>query len=329
MASKQPGAAWVKNSKGQWVKPPMPQDGVTYEWNDSLGWVRAKTSADFAAEYGVQAALVNSDPALKSLFEQAVAGKWTPAKFSAEFQNTSWYKNNADTWRVAETTRLSDPASWNAQLNLAANNVRRQSVALGFELDEAQVQKLANQSLYMTGGTAGNVDATWLKSQVAEVGRITGKGGTSLQIIDTLKTLAYNNGVKYNDSWFETAAKDVLMGTGTANGWEKVIKDAAKSKYPTLAEQIEAGMNVMDIASPYLQSMAATFEQDQKTLTLDDPLVQRALTGLTPEGKPELQPLWKFNQELKKNDRYFVTNTARREMLDVSTEIARQFGKAV
>lgn len=288
-----------------------------------------KTAADFAAEYGVQAALVNSDPALKALFDQAVAEKWTAAKFTAAFQNSAWYKSHSDTWRVAEASRLSDPASWAEQTRLAADAIRRQAVALGFELDETQVQSIANQSLFMSGGTAGNVDATWLKSQVAEFGRLTGKGGTSLQLMDTLKTLAYKNGVSYNDTWYETAAKDVLMGTGAANEYEKQIRDAAKSKYAALSAQIDAGMNVMDVASPYLQSMAAKLERDQTTLTLDDPLLQRALTGLNEKGEPQLQPLWKFEQELKKDNRYFQTNGARREFLDVSTEIARQFGKAV
>jgi hypothetical protein len=288
-----------------------------------------KTPADFAAEYGVQAALVNSDPALKSLFDQAVAQKWTAAKFTAAFQNTDWYKGHADTWRVAEASRLSDPASWTAQLNLAANTIRNQSVQLGFELDEAQVQNLANQSLYMAGGTAGNVDTTWLKTQVAETGRLTGKGGTSLQLIDTLKTAAYKNGVSYNEGWYEAAAKDVLTGAGAANEYEKIIKDAAKSKYAALAPQLDAGMNVMDIASPYFQSMAAKLEADQNTLTLDDPLIQRALTGLNEKGEPQIKPIWQFEQEVKKDNRYFQTNTAHREFLDVSTEIARQFGKAI
>jgi hypothetical protein len=207
--------------------------------------------------------------------------------------------------------------------------VRRQTVALGFELTPDQVAKVANQALYMGGGTAANVSTDWLKSQVVETGRLTGQGGTSLQTIDALKKTAYNNGVDYNDNWFEGAAKDILMGTGTLNGWEKQIKDAAKSKYVTLADQIDAGMNVRDIASPYLKQMAATFELADDTLTLDDPVIQRALTNIDEAGKPSLQPLWKFQQELKKNDRYFQTNAANREMTAVATEIARKFGKAV
>lgn len=288
-----------------------------------------KTPADFASEYGVQAALVNSDPQLKSLFDRAVAEGWTTAKFQAEFRNTNWYLNNSDTWRIAETTRTTDPASWNQQLGLMSDLVRRQTVALGFELTPDQVTKLANQALYMGGGTAANVSTDWLKSQVVETGRLTGQGGTALQTIDSLKKFAYNNGVDYNDNWFEGAAKDILMGAGTLNGWEKQIKDAAKSKYAALAEQIDAGLNVRDIASPYIQQASALLERAQETIGLDDPLVQKALTGLNESMQPVLQPLWKFVQDVKKDNRYFQTNGATREFTALATEIGRNFGKAV
>lgn len=288
-----------------------------------------KTPADFAAEYGVQAALVNSDPQLNALFSQAVANGWTAAKFQAEFRNTNWYLTHSDNWRVAETARTTDPASWNEQLRLTADAIRKQSVAMGFELEESEVQNLANQSLYMSAGSSSKLNVDWLKSQVVEMGRLTGKGGTSLQLIDALKNEAYKNGVSYNDGWYEAAAKDVLTGAGAANEYEKIIKDAAKSKYAALAPQLDAGMNVMDIASPYFQSMAAKLEADQNTLTLDDPLIQRALTGLNEKGEPQIKPIWQFEQEVKKDNRYFQTNTAHREFLDVSTEIARQFGKAI
>lgn len=287
------------------------------------------TPTDFSAEYGVQAALVNSDPELKGLFDRAVAEGWTPAKFQAAFQNTNWYRTNSDTWRAAEATRLTDPASWAEQQKLTKDLIRRQAVQLGFELDEDQVAKLADQSLYLAGGSSANIDTTALKTHVVEVGRITGKGGTALQAMDKLKSEAYANGVAYNDGWYETAAKDVLVGTGTMEGWSNQIKDAAKSKYAALADQIDAGLTVRDIASPYIQELASTFEVDQNTVGLEDPLMQRALTGLNESGQPYLTPLWQFQRELKQDDRYFKTNKANQEFTGLATEIAREFGKAV
>lgn len=291
--------------------------------------VTQRAPEDFAAQYGVQAALVNSTPELQGLFNQAVAEKWTAAKFNAAFMNTTWYKNNSDTWRNAEATRLTDPASWNEQLNIAKDTVRRQSVQLGFELDDAQVDQLANQALYLAGGTAGNIDATSLKTHVVETGRITGKGGTALQAMDKLKSEAYANGISYNDGWYETAAKDVLQGTGTMEAWSKQIKDAAKSKYAALASQLDAGMTVRDVVSPYIQDLSSTLERSVNDISLDDPLIQKAITNLDESGKPTIIPLWKFNQMARLDDRFFQTQKANQEFMSLATEIGRQHGKTI
>lgn len=286
------------------------------------------TSEDYAAQYGVQIALVNSDPTLKDLFARAVAGKWTAAKFQAEFQNTAWYKTHSDAWRMAEATRLSDPASWTEQITLASDAIRQQMASLGFSLDDAQVASLASQSLYLAGGSASSINASWLKSHVVEMGKITGAGGTVMSVIDQLKSAAYAQGVSYNDSWFENAAKGVVQGTNSVEDWARQIRDAAKSKYPTLAAQLDAGQSVMDVASPYIQQMAATFEMDPNVIKLEDPTIQRALTNInSTNNQPELTPLWQFSRTLKQDNRYFQTNQAHQDMQSLASEIARQFGR--
>jgi hypothetical protein len=291
----------------------------------------SKTSVDFASDYGVQAALINSDPELKELFNKAVDGKWTSNKFNAAFQNTNWYKKHSDTWRVAESSRLADPASWNEQRNLTLDNIRRQSSALGFQLSESQVAKLADQSLYLSGGTAANIDETILKSHVAEVGRITGTGGTASATIDTLKKNAYNYGVSYGDEWFNKATKSILTGTGesgNATYWNNIIKNNAKSQLPALSDLIDSGLDARTAADGYITKMASTFELDPNQVNLQDPLMQKAFTNIGQDGKPSLKPLWQFQQELKQDDRYFKTSRAHQDMTGLATEIARQFGKA-
>jgi hypothetical protein len=275
----------------------------------------------------VQAALVNSNPELKALFNRAVAEKWTPAKFNAAFINTTWYKSNSDTWRVAETSRVTDPASWAEQVRLTKELIVRTSTDLGFTLTDSQVNSLASQSLYLAGGTSNAINPSILKTHVAETGRITGTGGTALQVIDNLKMVDYNNGISHSESWYTSAARDILSGNGTVEEWNKQIKDAAKSKYAALAPLLDKGQTVRDIASPYLDAMATTFEIDPNSANLNDPLMQKALTNLNEKNEPSLKPLWQFQRELKQDDRYFKTNRANQEMTSLATTIARQFGK--
>jgi hypothetical protein len=301
--------------------------GVVPGFATATATATAAAGTDWSAQYGVQAALIQSDEGLKALFNRAVAENWTPDKFQAEFINTPWYRNNSDTWRTAETTRLTDPASWTEQLNAASELIRQTAVNMGFELDETQVANLASQSLYLAGGSANSIDPKILKTHVAETGRITGAGGTSLATMDALKKYAYDNGISYNDSWYTTAATNILTGDGTVEEWNKQIKDAAISRYAALAPQLNAGMTVMDVASPYIQQMATTFELGADQISLEDPLMQKALTNIGQNNEPTLKPLWQFERELKQDDRYFKTNSAVQDMTGLASEIARQFGK--
>lgn len=321
----QPGAAWVKNSKGKWVKPKEPTTGGPYEWNDATGWVKAKTAQDFAAEYGTQAAFVNSNPELKAIFDQAVLEKWTPNRFQAAFQNTNWFKNNGPTWRAAETARLSDPGAWASSLADVRTQINQAATNLGFTLDAAQVEKLANDTLYLSWGKG--IDESLLKQHVATVGRITGVGGEVSTTMQKLKTKAGEMGVDYTEDWFNQAAQSTLSGQGNYATFEQSIIDAAKSKYQAFADQIDKGMTVQAIASPYIASMGKILELNPADIKLDDPTIQRALVNYDESNKPMAKPTWQFERELKQDDRYFKTNQANQDFTSLATDIARQFGK--
>ena len=286
---------------------------------------KPKTTADWTVEYGTQAALVNSNPELKALFNLAVAEKWNPNKFKAAFENTSWFKGNGPTWRLAETARLSDPGAWNASLTEVKNQITQSAKDMGFELNPADADKLANDTLYLSWGKG--VDSALLKQHVAAVGRITGTGGQAATTMQKFKEQAASMGMQYGDDWYANAAQSTLAGTSNVDYYNKKIRDDAKSKYGAFAEQIDAGQTVEAIASPYIQSMARILELSPTDINLNDPTIAQALQGFDAQNKPVAKPVWAFERELKQDDRYFKTNTAVKDMTGLASEIARQFGK--
>jgi hypothetical protein len=320
----QPGAAWVKKG-AKWVKPKEPITGGPYEWNDTAGWVKVKTASDFIAEYGTQAALVNSNPELQELFNRAVAEKWSPDKFKVTFENSGWFRSNGPTWRMAETARLSDPGAWNSSLTEVKNKIAQSARDMGFELNPADIDKLANDTLYLSWGKG--VDESLLKQHVAATGRITGSGGEVTTTMQKLKEKASSMGVQYGDDWFANAAQSTLSGQSNMDYYDKKILDDAKSKYAAFADQIDAGQTVAAIASPYIQTMARTLELAPTDIDLNDPTISQALIGFDAQNKPVAKPVWAFERELKQDDRYFKTNTAVKDMTGLASEIARQFGK--
>ena len=283
------------------------------------------TGADWSAQYGVQAALVNSNPELQALFNQAVLEKWTPDKFKAAFENTNWFKSNGPTWRSAETARLSDPGAWAAALTETKNKIIQTARDMGFELNPADIDKLANDTLYLSWGQG--IDETLLKQHVAATGRITGTGGEAANTAQTLRQQAINMGLQYGDEWYTNAAQGILSGQSNVDYYNQQIINDAKSKYAAFATQIDAGQTISSIASPYIQSMARILGLSPTDIDLNDPTISQALMGYDAQNQPVAKPVWAFERELKKDDRYFKTDAAVQDMTGIASEIARQFGK--
>lgn len=290
-----------------------------------MGKTVAKTAEDWTVEYGTQAALIDSNPELKALFNLAVAEKWLPEKFKARFENTKWFKGNGPTWRLAETARLSDPGAWNSSLQNVKDQITQSAKDMGFELKPADVDKLANDTLFLSWGKG--VDTALLKQHVAATGRITGTGGESATIMQKFKNTAASMGMEYGDDWFANAAQSSLSGSSNVDYYNKKIIDDAKSKYAAFADQIDAGQTVEAIASPYIQSMARILELSPADINLNDPTISQALQGFDAQNKPVAKPVWAFERELKQDDRYFKTNKSVQDMTGLASEIARQFGK--
>ena len=278
------------------------------------------------AKYGTQMALVNSNSELKELFKTAAAGGWTAQKFQAEFQNTDWYKKHSVSWRGAETAKRTDPGQWAAAVEKVKGQIVASASKMGFSLGDADVAKLAEQTLYTSWGEAINMGT--INAHVVEMGKITGTGGTAVDTMNQLKQQAFDNGQTYSDDWYAAAARGVLGEGKNLNMYQQQITNDAKSMYGTLTTQLDAGMTVRQAAAGYINTLAGRLGMQATDVKLDDPLLTRALKNSAPDGKPAAMPLYEFEKAVKSDDRYFKTNEAHQNMESLATEIARQFGKA-
>jgi hypothetical protein len=270
----------------------------------------ATTTNDWASKYGIQAALVESNTELKALFNQAVTEGWTPANFTAQFMNTNWYQSHSDVWRTAYAAEQTDPASWKHEMDLVSNQINNVAVATGIDLDPKDVEQLARTSLYLSAGSSSNVDPGLLKQHIVNAGAIT-MGGEALTTIDQLKAHGADMGIPQSDEWYVGAAKNILAGDGTIQGWQQKTTDLAKTKYQSFADQLDAGLTVKQVASPYINSMANILEIPPNSIDLGDTTINKALTNLGPDSKQTLQPIWQFETGLRKDPRWATTKNAR------------------
>lgn len=297
------------------------------------GWSpkAVKTKLDertLADMYGLSYALVNSDKELKKLFKKAVAGSWSAARFQASLKNTNWWKKQSKTLREYLVLKYTDPSTWKANRQNAMAEINRMAVEVGLASqlkskigDHTKLTGLLKDAVY-NKLALGWTDARlkdWLGAHASvHGGMMWGEAG---QAFDKLHEIAYMNGMQYKD-WYELAARNIVSGKSTLEREEAKIRRDAAATYSAFADQIKAGQNVLDLASPYIKSVSQILEVPDSTVDLFSKYVHNAMTSTDPT------PLWKFETTVRNDPRWKKTNNARESIMGVAHQVARDFGMA-
>jgi hypothetical protein len=206
------------------------------------------------------------------------------------------------------------------QIKSSKDAIRISASQLGVTLDDAKINSLANAY------ARGDINATVLPYEIVRQGEIDFTKGAAGNTYGKLRELASAYGIQYNEDWYKNSVASILSGKEAEDTYDVSIKELAKSKYPTLSKQIDAGRNVRDLASPYIESMAQLLEVGSDTITLDDFYINQALTGLDADGTPKQKPLWEFQQQLRQDPRWRYTKNAQESMMSASRKVLQDFG---
>lgn len=229
---------------------------------------------------------------------------------------------NVDLDVILATDALNNPdvaASAQSLANIV-RSVQRTATKYGIKLSDSEAKNLAAQSIKQ------GWDAATLGEEVARKGRVEGVTGEAAKAIDDLREYANAYGIAYNDDWYANATKAVLEGRESLDTFQNTIRDTAKSRYGGFAGQIDAGLTTKQAASPYIQSMASILELDPNAINLNDPTITKALTGVNEQGAPTVMPLWQFERDLKKDDRWRYTKNAQDELIGTGMQVLRDLG---
>jgi hypothetical protein len=282
---------------------------------------------ELASQYGLSAALINSSKELKNLFNKAVSGQWTAAKFGASLKNTKWWRTQSSTLRKYLTTKYTDPASFKQQQGAAmyAVNSLAVTVGLGNQISGGKASKLLKQAMY-NKSALGWTDARikdWLGAKTTTHGGV--MWGEAGEAFDKLHTTAYLNGMKYSSDWYKKNAVSIASGKTTTENIEASIRKSAAGRFSAFSEQIKAGQNVMDLAAPYIKSAATLLELPDTEVDLSEKLVYNAMHGSHAGAN---FPLWQFENAVRNDPRWRKTNNARESLMTVAHQVAKDFGMA-
>lgn len=278
-----------------------------------------------AKYYGYAYDIITRNPDLFDLWKRATAGdgNWSAERFQSQVRNTNWYKNNAESARLAWVGETAGGKDWTDQLKAASDAVSKRATDLGFHVAPADLAGLARDYIYNGWGTsaarATELDKALSGQKVAagaaqHVGQhaytTTGDGGVFGETAQQLRGLAEKNGIGYDQSWFDAAARSVAGGLTTQQDWENDIRDKAASLFPVFADKIMAGMNARELASPWVTRMANVLELDPASIDLNDPAIKNAMGGIDEKGNPVATGLWDFEKKLMQDKRWQYTKGA-------------------
>lgn len=287
---------------------------------------RRRTAEELAEDYGFVDALFDSNKELKRLFDKAVKAQWTAGKFQAELRDSKWWKTHSKSERDYLTKRFGDPATAKQDMKQAYVKVRQLANQLGMRETPGNLKKLNTWAYNI-------VAKGWDDSQLRnEIGKFVyfnddkwqGEGGETQE---KLREYAYSMGVTMSSQWYADKSRAVIRGLATTQDYESEIRKQAKATYSQWGKQIDGGQTVMDLASPYMQSMATILELPAGSINLHDSTIKKALQGKDKNtGANMVIPLWQFENSLRSDARWKKTKNAQDSLMQVAHQVLTDFG---
>ena len=284
----------------------------------------ASSAAETAASFGWSIAFFNSIPELKTLLGKATKEGWSPARFTAALQGTAWFRSTTESQRKYATLRATDPASFNQQIQEGTVKVVSLAQSLGIPITQNGGQQVANTALRL--GWSEEHLKRYLVTLVKPDGKGNYRGGEAAAYQSQFRALAESYGVPVSESQIQSWVHQAILGGQTAESVKGLIQNTAASKYPALAERIRAGETVDQIADPYKQTYAKLLEVNGENVSLDDPLIQRALQSKDSKGRPTTQTVYDFENTIRKDPRWAKTDNARDQISSVASSVLKTFG---
>lgn len=201
-------------------------------------------------------------------------------------------------------------------------------LVMGDTYDESDIKALYNAMDFANRN--GGIDVSQAITQ-----RAAASGGLPLgQETDPSKSPAYQlqsflgkNGLKMGDDFVQQNVRRIMSGDTSVDEVKNYVRDRyLANAYPAWADQIKAGADVADLASPYIQKMSQLLEVPEESIDLADPNIQKAMAGVNADGKPSYKPLWQFEQDVRQDPRWLQTNSAQDEISNTAADVLKTFG---
>jgi hypothetical protein len=265
--------------------------------------------------------------------------KWLAGKSSSLTPTASTPK--VDTTLI-KTTKVDTDQDINAFMNDMLGNDATDAEKLDYYTKVSAEEAKASQKSTIKGTTETitgqhlNADDYWRIASGIVGARIKNTlpqdidklGGKVASQMNELKDYASNMGVKWDS---KTALNYVIEGlntggslaTGKLDTQKNTIKETSKALYKNLADSIDRGLKVSDVAGQFAQYKGNILELPDNSIDPFDPDIQKALVN---EGGAGVMSIGDFQRLMYQDPRYGKTKAAHETAATYANTILKSFG---
>jgi len=286
--------------------------------------------AEFESMLPAQYALLSQDEKVKELLDRKVREyldnpeDFSKEAFFIELDNQPYFQkfSKAAIRDMDLEQRL--PQVWKQEVDAEVDALRDAAVQYGAadatdeELRSIAIQKrrMGLNESQVRNALAGLVDA--------KAGVYAGQAG---ELQRNMQGWAKRNGIALSDNLIADYVRRIQRGDTTeADALADFRRTYMAGAYPAWADKIDAGYDIADIAKPYKSTMAQLLELGEYQIDMNDPLLQRGLQGVGPDGKPSVTPLYQFQREVRNDPRWQKTDNAYATYASAADDILSMFG---
>ena len=273
-----------------------------------------------ALAFGLTDSLIRAFPELQEVYDLFLKKDYTEARL--KYFATNYYKGITETGKSRQGLKATAPGQYAQLLDSYRLAQRKRLTTKGINLDDATFNQLTEE------GFDSGLDENQLDVKILNSGKLGTIGGTTLGMVNTLKTYADDYGVNQllNKSWWDQKSTDLFAGKTTDDDIEEEIRNMSASAYAAYAPGIMAGRSLASQTSALKQSYATIYGVDPDTVQWSNPTFMKLTQYVDPKTKqPVPIPLWEAEKIMKSQDDYLYTKNAQDSFNEIGSSILRDW----
>lgn len=145
--------------------------------------------------------------------------------------------------------------------------------------------------------------------------------------VTALKGFFQRNGLSADENYIATYDKAIRSGATTlAEAQQEIREKMIAPSYAGWADQINKGMDLDTIASPYKSKVSEMLGIDSSMIDINDPIMKSILNNKNEEGKPVYTTMEDAEKIIRQDPRWRASDRAQKEVVDGMYQMMQRFG---